>query len=105
MGNGDATRLAVVAVQCRITDDAKRSEKIKGGTYRMVKSAKSGRYIPRDCTYPLDGPEDVAKSGIVEERKKLDGDTGKDFGGVEVPGAGGPKGETPDSGSGGESAK
>ena len=56
------------AILCRVTDTAKRSEAVKGGTYRMILS-KSGRYIPRDSKYPLLGPVDIAKSGVVEERK------------------------------------
>lgn len=60
----------LTAVRCEITGTAGKYAAIKGKTYRMMRT-KSGGFVPRDPTYPLDGPADCAKTVVKETIRKV----------------------------------
>lgn len=43
-----------------ITDTRKGAKKVKGKVYKMVETGNGG-LVPRDPSYPLDGPEKIEK--------------------------------------------
>lgn len=46
--------------QITVTDSRTKAKKVKGKTYRM-KQLADGTLVPRDPSYPLDGPEKIEK--------------------------------------------
>lgn len=53
----------------KITGTAAKYKNVKDKEYRMVE-LKDGTIVSRDCTYPLDGPKNIAKSAVKAVEKK-----------------------------------
>jgi hypothetical protein len=48
-----------------VTDTRVKAKKVKRKTYRMVETS-NGELVPRDPSYPLDGPEKIEKGRFKE---------------------------------------